>query len=102
MRPTAPRAAADAERWAARSSAWQIANYLNLGTRIATGKVVHGKVELDGDSFEEGSTVTALVPQADDNFELTPDEEIALEESLKQAAQGQLVDAEALLRELRQ
>jgi len=70
--------------------------------RIAIGKVVHGKLELDGDPLEEGSTVTVLVPEADETFELTADEEVALEESLKQAAQGQFVDAEALLRELRQ
>ena len=56
----------------------------------------------DGDSLEEGVTVTILVPEPDETFELTPDEEAALEESLKQAAQGQFVDAEALLRELRQ
>lgn len=43
--------------------------------RIATGKVVKGKLELDGD---------------------------ALEESLREAAQGQVIYAEALLRELRQ
>lgn len=70
--------------------------------RIATGKVVHGKLELDGDALEEGATVTVLVPEPDETFELTPEEESALEESLKQAAQGQFVDAEALLRELRQ
>jgi hypothetical protein len=70
--------------------------------RIATGKVVQGKVEIDGDSLEEGATVTVLVPEPDESFELTPDEEAVLEESLKEAAQGQFVDAEALLRELRQ
>ena len=70
--------------------------------RIATGKVVHGKLELDGDSLEEGATVTVLVPERDEIFELTPDEEAALEESLNQAAAGQFVDAEALLWELRQ
>jgi hypothetical protein len=70
--------------------------------RIATGKVVAGKLELDGDSLEEGSTVTVLVPEPDETFELTPDEETALEESLKQAAAGQFVDADSLLRELRQ
>ncbi len=70
--------------------------------RIATGKVVHGKLELDGDALEEGATVTVLVPEPDETFELTPDEEAALEESLNQAARGQFVDAEALLRELRQ
>ncbi|MCL4684982.1 hypothetical protein KJ059_09560 [Myxococcota bacterium] len=70
--------------------------------RIATGKVIHGKLELDGDSLEEGSVVTVLVPEPDETFELTSDEEIALEESLEQAAKGQFVDSEALLRELRQ
>jgi hypothetical protein len=70
--------------------------------RIATGKVVQGNLELEGDSLEEGATVTVLVPESDETFELTPDEEAALEESLEQAAQGQFVDAEALLRELRQ
>jgi hypothetical protein len=54
------------------------------------------------DSLEEGSVVTVLVPQADETFELTPEEEVELEESLKQAAQGQFMAAEALLRELRQ
>ncbi len=73
-----------------------------LDVRIATGKVVQGKLELDGDSLEEGATVTVLVPEPDESFELTPDEEAALEASLKQAAQGQFVDTEALLRELRQ
>jgi phosphoglycerate dehydrogenase-like enzyme len=70
--------------------------------RIATGKVIRGKLELDGDSLEEGATVTVLVPESDETFTLTPDEEVALEESLKQAARGEFVDADALLRELRQ
>jgi phosphoglycerate dehydrogenase-like enzyme len=70
--------------------------------RIATGRVVQGKLVLDGDSLEEGATVTVLVPERDETFELTPDEELALAESLDQAARGQFVDAETLLRELRQ
>ena len=70
--------------------------------RIATGKVVQGKVELDGASLEEGSTVTLLAADEDETFELSADEEAALGESLRQAAQGQFVDADALLRELRQ
>lgn len=70
--------------------------------RIATGKVVQGRLEIDGDPLEEGVTVTVLVPEADETFELTPDEEVALEKSLRQAARGEFIDAEALLRELRQ
>jgi len=70
--------------------------------RIATGKVVSGRLELEGDVLQEGATVTVLVPEADETFELTPDEESALEASLREAAQDQFVDAQALLRELRQ
>ncbi len=70
--------------------------------RIATGKVVKGKLELDGDALEGGATVSILVPESDETFELTPDEEAALEESLRQASRGEFVDADALLRELRQ
>jgi predicted transcriptional regulator len=54
------------------------------------------------DAREEDGTVTVPAPEAVESFELTPDEEAALEESLEEAAQGQFVDAEALLRELRQ
>jgi hypothetical protein len=87
-----------ASRWAA----WLSQCGILPDMRIATGKVVHGKLELEGDALEEGATVTVLVPETDETFEFTPEEELALEESLKQAAQGHFVDAEALLRELRQ
>lgn len=70
--------------------------------RIATAKVVDGKLELEGEPLEDGVTVTVLVPERDETFELTPEEEAALGESLEQAAQGQFVDTAALLRELRQ
>jgi hypothetical protein len=70
--------------------------------RIATGKVIDGKLELEGDALEEGATVTVLVPEGEESFELTPEEARLLEESLREAAQGRFVDADALLRELRQ
>lgn len=89
-------------RWAARFQACESRSASFPDVRIATGKVVRGKLELDGDSLEEGSTVTVLVPELDETFELTPDEEVALEKSLEQAARGQFVDAANLLRELRQ
>ena len=70
--------------------------------RITTGKVVSGRLEVDGEPLEEGATVTVLVPEADESFELTPEEESILEQSLQEASRGQFVDAQALLRELRQ
>ena len=73
-----------------------------FNVRIATGKVGQGKLGLEGDSLEEGAIVTVLVTESDETFELTCDEEVALEKSVRQAARGQFVDAEALPRELRQ
>ena len=37
--------------------------------RIAIGKVIHGKLELDADTLEGGSIVTVLVPEPDETFE---------------------------------
>ncbi len=70
--------------------------------RIATGKVVAGRVELEGEPLEEGATVTVLVPDADETFELTDEEAAELELALQQAARGELVDAADVLSELAQ
>lgn len=70
--------------------------------RIATGKVVAGKLELEGTPLQEGATVTVLVPEPEETFELTPEEMEALQESLAEASRGEFVDAETLLSELRQ
>ena len=68
--------------------------------RIATGRVVSGKVELEGEPLREGARVTVLVRESDETFDLPSDQEADLLASLEEANRGDLVDAEAILHEL--
>jgi len=67
--------------------------------RIATGKVVSGKVIVDGEPLAEGATVTVLAPD-EDSFELAPEEEALLLASIREAEQGRVVEGASLLRDL--
>jgi hypothetical protein len=69
---------------------------------MTMGTVVDGKIVVDGEPLEEGSTVTILAPSGEDEtgFELGPDEEAALLESIQQADRGEVISAEDLLRDL--
>lgn len=68
--------------------------------RITTGKVVSGKVVIDGDPLPEGSAVTIVTSEESEEFELGPAEEAALLESLEQANNGLTVPAEEVLSKL--
>jgi len=67
--------------------------------RITKGKVVDGRIIVEGESLDEGSVVTVLV--SDENtFTLNDEEETALLESIAQADRGELVDVEDVLKRL--
>ncbi|TMA32407.1 MAG: hypothetical protein E6J87_13020 [Deltaproteobacteria bacterium] len=68
--------------------------------RISTGKVVSGKVELEGDPLPEGSVVTVLAPDGEEFFDLTEEEENLLLTSIRQAEAGQVRSASDVLAEL--
>ena len=68
--------------------------------RIASGKVVSGKVVVDGEPLAEGATVTVLAPDDDEAFDLTPEEESLLLASIRDAEQGRIVEASVVLRDL--
>jgi len=68
--------------------------------RIATGKVISGKVVVEGEPLEEGSTVTVIAPENNETFELSPEEEECLLASLAEATSGQTISASELLRDL--
>jgi hypothetical protein len=42
--------------------------------KVATGIVVNGKVVVEGEALAEGSTVTVVLREADETFDLTPEE----------------------------
>lgn len=68
--------------------------------KVASGKVVGGKVVLEGVSLEEGASVTVLANDDDDSFELTPEQEQELLLSIAEADRGETVSAEELLTKL--
>lgn len=62
--------------------------------RVTTGKVVDGKVVVEGEPPVEGSTVTVLLPEADEEIELTPREESRLAQAIQEADDGDFLEEE--------
>ena len=68
--------------------------------KIATGKVVGGKVVVEGVTLEEGASVTVLARAADGGFSLSPEEEAELLLSIAEADRGETISAEEVLAKL--
>ncbi len=68
---------------------------------VATGRVVGGKVVLEGEPLAEGSIVTVVAREDDETFEVSREEERALLEAIAQADRGQVVSWEELRAQLR-
>jgi len=68
---------------------------------FATGRVVGGKVVLEGEPLAEGSVVTVVAREDDETFEVSLEEERALLEAVAQADRGQVVSWETLREQLR-
>lgn len=66
------------------------------------GTFSKGRIEVEGDSYPDGTAVNFVVlPNEDEEYELTPEEEDALEESIAEIARGECVTAEESLEALR-
>jgi hypothetical protein len=70
--------------------------------KVATGKVVDGKVVLEGEPLAEGSVVTVIAQDDDETFDVTPEEERELLAAIAEAERGELVSWEELREQLRQ
>jgi hypothetical protein len=68
---------------------------------ITSGKVVAGKIVIDGDPLPDGTTVTVLAREGDESFELDAAAEAELLESMAQGDRGETIPAEEVLRTLR-
>jgi len=68
--------------------------------KIATGKVIGGKVVIDGAPLEEGASVTVLARDAENGFTLSPEEESELLLSIAEADRGETIPAEEVLQKL--
>ena len=69
--------------------------------KVTTGIVVDGKVLVEGEFLAEGSTVTVVLRDNEEAFELTPGEEDELLDSIAQIERGEFVSGEQLLERLR-
>ena len=68
--------------------------------KIATGKVVGGRVVVDGALLEEGESVTVLARDGENGFTLSPEEEAELLLSIAEADRGETIPAEEVLAKL--
>ncbi len=68
--------------------------------RIASGKVVGRRVELDAE-LPEGASVTVLALEGDETFEANPETEKMLLEAIAQCDRGQTRPMTQLLADLR-
>lgn len=68
--------------------------------QITTGIVVDGKVIVEGDTLPEGTVVTVLARESDETFEVPPELEAALLESIAQADRGETISADELIERL--
>jgi len=69
--------------------------------QLATGTVVNGKVVVEGEALPEGATVTLLVREAEETFEVPPELEAELLESIAEADRGETISAEEMIEQLR-
>ena len=68
--------------------------------KVATGTVVDGKVVVDGAVLAEGTTVTVLLREDKEAFELSPEEESELLESIAEIERGEFISGDQLLERL--
>jgi len=69
--------------------------------KVATGKVVDGKVLLEGEPLAEGSIVTVLAQDDDETFDVTPEQERELLAAMAEAERGEVISWEELREQLR-
>lgn len=69
--------------------------------QVATGKVVAGKVVVEGLSLAEGEMVTVLTQEAEPAVYLSPEEEAELLAAIAEADRGETISPEELFARLR-
>jgi hypothetical protein len=69
--------------------------------RVTSGKVVSGRIVVEGEPLPDGSVVTVLAREVDESFELDAAAEAELLISLAEADRGELISAEDVLQTFR-
>jgi hypothetical protein len=68
--------------------------------RVSTGKVVSGKVVVEGEPLDEGAIVTVLTPEGGETFELNAEAEQMLLAAIGEADRGEVVEGDDVLHKL--
>jgi hypothetical protein len=69
--------------------------------QVTTGIVVDGKVVMEGDPLPDGTVVTIIARDAEETFEVPPELEAELLESIAQADRGETIPADEVIERLR-
>lgn len=69
--------------------------------QVTTGIVVDGKVVVEGDRLPDGTVVTIIARDAEETFEVPPELEAELLESIAQADRGETISADEVIARLR-
>ena len=69
--------------------------------QVTTGIVVDGKVVVEGDPLPDGTVVTIIARDAEETFEVPPELEAELLESIAQADRGETISADEVIARLR-
>lgn len=70
--------------------------------KVVSGRVVAGRIVVEGEPLEEGCIVTVLAPERDEAFVLDAEAEAALLAALAEADRGETISGEQFLKELRE
>ena len=68
--------------------------------KVMSGKVVEGKVVVEGSPLTEGSLVTILASEDGEGFDLSAEEEAELLLAIAEAERGETVSGEEMLERL--
>ncbi len=69
--------------------------------KVATGKTVSGRIVIEGESLQEGCTVTVLAPEPDEAFVLNAEAEASLLAAMAETDRGETITGEELMNRLR-
>jgi len=69
--------------------------------KVVTGKVIAGRIVVEGEPLEEGCTVTVIAPERDEAFVLDAQAEASLLAAIAEADRGEVITGEQLLNKLR-
>jgi hypothetical protein len=76
--------------------------YGSAVAQIFSARVRDGVIDTQGVELPEGTVVTVVVEDDNDEYVLSPDEEAELDEAIAEAERGEGIPAEDFLRQLRQ